>query len=325
MKDLQLLTDKIKNGYQITEEEAMHLLDYNVKTLMQYADEIRQHFFRNVFDLCSIANGKSGKCTEDCIYCAQSSYYKTKTDIYPLKEKQYFIKDALYHEEREVHRYSIVTSGRKLNKEDIQAIAAIYKGIKEKSNISLCASHGLLDLEAMECLKKAGVKRYHCNLETSRAYFPSICTTHTYDEKIQTIQYAKKAGLEVCSGGIIGLGESMKDRIMLAFELRNLNVDSIPLNLLNPISGTPLQNQELVEENEFLKVAAIFRFINPKKVIRLAGGRNLLKDYGKNAFKAGINGTITGDLLTTCGNKIIEDRQMLIDLGYEIEGVKENE
>ena len=314
---LHEMTNKIKSGYLINRKEAIKLLDYDFESLAKFANEIRKYFLQNEFDICSIVNGKSGKCSEDCKFCAQSSYHTTDIEVYPLKDTDYFVEDAKYHKDRGIKRYSIVTSGKKLSNIEIDKIVDSYKAINNYVDIKTCASHGLLSKEDLRKLKEAGVKRYHNNLETSRNYFDNICTTHTYDEKIQTIKDAQSVGLEVCSGGIFGLGESEIDRIDMAFEIRNLGIKSIPLNALDYIKGTKIDSKSIKEE-DFLKMVAIYRFINPSAQIRLAGGRNLLTNYGELAFKCGANATISGDLLTTCGNSIADDIKMIEKLGFEI-------
>ena len=318
MDFLNQVVKDIKEGYQITKEEAIKLLDYKTEDLAKAANEVREYFCGNHFDFCSIINGKSGACSEDCKYCAQSAHYNTNVEAYSLLSAEEFVKDAAYNARQGVDKYSIVTSGKKLSSEDIAHVCKAYSAIKDSVQVKLCASHGLVGEEELLALKDAGVLRYHNNLETSRKFFPSICTTHTYDEKVETIKAAKRVGLEVCSGGILGLGESVIDRIDLALELRELEVDSIPLNMLNPIPGTPLEHITRITEDEFLKAAALFRLIHPTKDIRLAGGRNLLSGYGKAALCGGVNATLTGDLLTTCGNKIADDMQMVKDLGYSL-------
>nr|WP_122640001.1 biotin synthase BioB [Romboutsia sp. Marseille-P6047] len=315
---LQELATKIKNGYLINKKEAISLLNYDLESLSKYANEIREHFLGNKFDLCSIVNGKSGKCSENCKFCAQSAFHKTDIDVYGLKTTEEFIKDAKYHAKKGVKRYSIVTSGRRLSKSEMKKVVESYKFINRNVDIKTCASHGLLDEEDMILLSEVGVTRYHNNLETSRNHFSKICSTHTYDEKIDTIKAAQKVGIEVCSGGIFGLGESMEDRIDMAFELRELNITSIPLNMLNNIPGTNMNDVEKITEEDFLIALAIYRFINPKAQIRLAGGRNFLTNYGELAFIGGANATITGDLLTTCGNGISEDIKMIKNLGFNI-------
>lgn len=314
---LHEMTNKIKNGYLINRKEAIKLLDYDFESLAKFANEIREYFLQNEFDICSIVNGKSGRCSEDCKFCAQSSHHTTDIEVYPLKDTDYFVEDAKYHKDRCIKRYSIVTSGKKLSNIEIDKIVDSYKAINNYVDIKTCASHGLLSKDDLRKLKEAGVKRYHNNLETSRNYFDNICTTHTYDEKIQTIKDAQSVGLEVCSGGIFGLGESEIDRIDMAFEIRNLGIKSIPLNALDYIKGTKIDSKSIKEE-DFLKMVAIYRFINPSAQIRLAGCRNLLTNYGELAFKCGANATISGDLLTTCGNSIADDIKMIEKLGFEI-------
>lgn len=220
------LTDKLKekilNGSVIEKEEILLLLNENIDDLCIAANEIRKHFCGNSFDMCTIINGKSGKCPENCKYCAQSIHFKTAIEEYPLLDNQTVLDDAKYNENKGILRYSIVTSGKKLSQKDLDYVCSTYKLIKTNSKISICASHGLLSYDDFIKLKEAGVTRYHNNLETSRNFFSNICTTHSYDEKIQTIKAAQKAGLEVCSGGILGLGESMEDRIDMALEIRKL-------------------------------------------------------------------------------------------------------
>lgn len=286
--------------------------------LRNYAKSIREQLCGNVFDLCSIINGKSGACSENCKYCAQSAHYSTRVETYPLLDAEVFIKDAKEHKAEGVLRYSIVTSGKRLSKKEVEDVAKIYKRMREECEIKLCASHGLLDEEDFTKLKEAGIVRYHNNLETSRNYFASICTTHTYEDKIKTIKAAQRVGLEVCSGGLFGIGETMEDRIDMAFELREMGVTSIPINVLVPIPGTPMEKMLPITEEEVLKSIAIYRFIHPTAFIRLAGGRMYLTDNGRLAFEGGANATITGNLLTTCGNTIQDDLKMLKTLGFEV-------
>ncbi len=316
MNMIEQLTNKIINGYEITKEEALELHKLPVKELTKQANNIRIAFCGNYFDICTIINGKNGECSEDCKYCAQSEHYNTQIEVFSLRKEELIIKDVIKNEKKGIHRYSIVTSGKCASKKEVEEICRVYQSIRERSKIKLCASLGLLKYQSLLKLKEAGVVRYHNNLETSRRFFPSICTTHTYNEKIQTIKAAQKAGLEVCSGGIIGLGETVEDRIDMAFELKDLKIQSIPLNLLNPIEGTPLEGVDKVTEEDFIKIIAIYRFIHPHAVIRLAGGRNLLTEFGRELFIGGVNGTITGELLTTYGNRTESDIKMIRELGY---------
>ena len=318
MEWIKNIYKQVLEGYNISKEEAYKLIDYDVEVLRNYAKSIREQLCGNVFDLCSIINGKSGACSENCKYCAQSAHYSTRVETYPLLDAEVFIKDAKEHKAEGVLRYSIVTSGKRLSKKEVEDVAKIYKRMREECEIKLCASHGLLDEEDFTKLKEAGIVRYHNNLETSRNYFASICTTHTYEDKIKTIKAAQRVGLEVCSGGLFGIGEIMEDRIDMAFELREMGVTSIPINVLVPIPGTPMEKMLSITEEEVLKSITIYRFIHPTAFIRLAGGRMYLTDNGRLAFEGGANATITGNLLTTCGNTIQDDLKMLKTLGFEV-------
>ena len=315
---LKLLKDKIINGYEISKEEACHLYEADLNELAKYADEIREFFCKNKFDLCSIINAKSGRCSEDCKYCAQSSFYNTDIEKYDLLNSDEIVNCAVNNYKKGVLRFSLVTSGRKSSKEDLEKICKIIEKIKESSDIKICASLGLLEKEDLQKLKNVGLTRIHNNLESSPNYFKTVCTTHTTEDKIKTIKYAKELGLEICSGGIFGLGESWEDRVDLALLLRDLEVMSIPINFLCAIKGTPYENNPELTPDEIIRICAIFRFINPKAFIRLAGGRYLTKDDGKKCLKAGINSLITGDMLTTTGATIKQDIQMAEELGYEI-------
>jgi len=311
------LKSRVLEQYNISKEEALRLYNESSKDLYKSADDIRRILTGNKVDLCSIANGKSGRCSENCTYCAQSKHFKTGIKEYSLLTYEEIRNQAKENETEGVDRFSIVTSGKGLVGPDFNTVVGYYYRLNKDCSISLCASHGILTKESLLKLKEAGVKRYHHNIETSRNYYSKVCTTHTYDDRIKTINEAKKAGLEICSGGIIGLGESREDRVDMAMELRNLNVLSIPINVLMPIKGTPLEKQEVLSEDEILRTIAIFRFINPTANIRLAAGRGLIKKNGEKAFKVGANATITGNLLTTCGNKICDDKKMIKALGLD--------
>lgn len=316
------LKDKILSGYNITYNEALSLIETPLNELLEAADEIRKHFCSNIFDICSIINAKSGKCSENCKFCAQSAHYKTNISEYPLLDKETIIKNALYMAEKGVLRFSIVTSGKALTDKDVEILADTIKEIKSKSNISICASLGLLTDENFKKLKDAGLERVHNNLETSKNFFSSVCTTHTFDDKINALKVALQSGLSVCSGGIIGLGESMQDRTDLAFSLKELGIKSVPLNILSPVKGTPYENNKPLSEEEILKTISIFRFILPDAFIRLAGGRALLSDKGKKAFLSGANAAITGDMLTTYGISVDTDMQIIKETGYIVELIK---
>lgn len=310
------LVKNIKDGYRINKEEALSLVDTNLDELAEAADELREYFCGNKFDVCSIINGKSGRCSEDCKYCAQSAHYKTEVETYPLLSTAEILEGATYNHERHVLRYAVVTSGRALSDSEVDQLADSLREVQSKCPIKLCVSGGLLNSDQYARLHDAGVERIHNNLEASAEFFPQICTTHTTEDKINSIKYAQSVGLKVCSGGIMGLGESMSDRIDMALLLRDLGVDSVPVNILNPIPGTPLGDNPKLNPDEVRRIVAIYRFILPDVFIRLAGGRGLLPDKGEACFTSGANAMITGDMLTTAGISIETDMQLIDKLGY---------
>lgn len=293
-------------------------LTADLDAICDAADQIRAHFCGNHVELCTIINGKSGQCSENCKFCAQSAHNHTGVNTYPFLDAQTITDDAKANEAEGVHRYSIVTAGRNLSDADMQCALAAYQKLHNECSMGLCASHGFLSYEQFLALKQVGVTRYHENIETSRRFFPQICTTHSYDDKIESIRLAQKAGLAVCSGGIIGMGETWGDRIDMAISLSELGVLTIPVNALMPIAGTPLQARAQVSGDDILRTVAIFRLVNPTAQIRLAAGRSLLPDCGKTAFHSGANATITGNMLTTSGSNIAEDKKMLSEMGFDI-------
>ena len=316
--NLKELTDKVLNGRQITKEEALFLYGQPLLELCGSADEIRRRFCANRFDICTIINAKSGSCSENCRFCARSAYNHTCAASYPLLSKEEIVSQARIDHEQGVLRYSIVTSGKRLSDEEVDAMCETVREIKEKVGILVCVSFGLLKEQQFRKLKEAGVTRVHNNLETSRRNFPNICTTHRFDDKVQAIRAAQSAGLSVCSGGIMGLGETTEDRIDMALTLRELGILSVPVNMLNPIPGTPLENNERLTKEEMQRIVAVYRFILPKASIRLAGGRGLLPDKGKSCFTSGANAAISGDMLTTAGITTKTDMALLKELGYEV-------
>ncbi|PSM52052.1 biotin synthetase [Campylobacter blaseri] len=318
---INLAKNKVLNGEKIDKIEALKIVNsINLDNLLNAANEIREAFCGDEFNLCTIINVKSGKCSQDCKFCAQSAHYKTGCEVYPFKDISEILETAKYNEKQEAHRFSLVASGKDLNshKKDIDKIREIYENLQDKTSLHLCASFGMADKKDLLKLKESGVRTYHHNLESSRRFYPKICTTHTYDDRINTIKAAFEAGLDVCSGGIFGLGESIEDRIDMAIELRELGVSSVPINILTPIKGTPFQNNPLLDNEEILRSIAIYRFILPNVFLRFAGGRKNLGKSVKKALKSGINAALTGDFLTTTGDSIESDKSMIKDCGFHI-------
>lgn len=313
---------KVIDGIEITYEDSIKLMgienEDEFKALLDAANNIRVAYKGNEVELCTIINAKSGKCSEDCRYCAQSAHYNTCVQEYDLLDYESILKKALEVQKKGVNRFSLVTSGRGLNEEDLIRLVDIYKKLKQDTTIKICASHGIISYEQAVRLKEAGVDMYHHNLETGKDYYGQICTTHSFEDRVQTVRNLLKAGMDVCSGGIIGMDETVKDRIDMAFTLKELNVKSTPVNILNPVKGTPCQDIEVLNYKEALKTMAVFRFILPHANIRYAGGRMALEDKQQLGLLGGVNSLLTGDYLTTTGSDIEGDKQLVTKLGYEI-------
>lgn len=322
MDEVQMIIDlgkKVLMGETISMIEAQQLAaieEENLPILLAMADKIRKKYIGNTVDLCAIVNGRSGRCTENCKYCAQSKYHDTDVAVYPLLNDDTILAKAKQAEKGGANHFALVTSGRGMEGDlEFPKILAVLKLILANTQLKVCCSLGTLTLENAKALKAAGVSRYHHNIETSRRNYPNVCTTHTYDDRLTTIHVAKEAGLEVCAGGILGMNETMQDRLDMAFEIRGLGVDSIPLNILNPIKGTVFENQKPLSPLDILKTFALFRFILPECGIRTAGGREVnLRDLQATALMSGISGMLIGGYLTTGGRDYAHDRQMLADI-----------
>ncbi len=316
--DCLKLADEIIGGRRLTREDDLNgFVTADLEDLRTGADRIRAYFIGDKVDLCTIISGRSGKCSENCKFCAQSARYHTACDIYDLMDEEEILSAARENQIEGVSRFSIVDSGRSPLPGDFEKIVSVFRKMHDTLKIDLCCSLGFLTAEQFKRLHDAGVKSVHCNLETSRRFFPSICTTHTYEDKIENIRRAQQEGMRVCSGGIIGMGESWEDRIDLALELSELGIFSIPINSLMPIPGTPLEDLPRLSEEEILRTIAIFRYIDPEADIRLAGGRALMRDNGRETFTSGASASITGNMLTTSGSTIASDKAMLKELGRD--------
>ncbi|MCR5762602.1 MAG: biotin synthase BioB [Treponema sp.] len=314
--DLTELADQIINGKRLCRNDDLSFFKTcNLDELSSGADKIRNYFNGNKVNLCTIINARSGRCSENCKFCAQSIHNHTNCEEYQLLDEQRIIGEARANQSEGVNRFALVTAGLSLSGKEFDRAIVIYEKMKKDLSIELCASMGFLTREQLRSLKDAGVTSYHHNIETSKRNFPNVCTSHTYEMKVETIKMAQEEGLRVCSGGIIGMGESFEDRIDMAVSLAELNVMSIPINALMAIPGTPYEKKAPLAEEEILRTLAMFKFINPEADIRLAAGRKLLSDNGKKAFECGCSATITGNMLTTSGSTIKGDRKMLMEMG----------
>ncbi len=314
--------DRIIDGMDIDHATASSLsmaVDADLWYLFAAANRVREHFRGGKVDICSIVNAKSGACSEDCSYCAQSVHYATNAPVYPLISVDRMAEAAKSAKQNGATRFCIVTSGRGIeSREDIDNIAAGIEQVRAMG-IAPCATLGTLNREQLLYLKEAGLHRYHHNIETSREYFPQICRTHTFDERLEVLRNASSIGLSICSGGIFGMGETMDDRLNMAFTLRELDIDSVPINFLMPIPGTPLEHSAPLPPLEALLTIALFRFILPNKEIRICGGRGrALGRLHPLIFAAGADGFMIGNYLTQSGLDPTEDIRMIRDLGLTI-------
>jgi biotin synthase len=297
------------------------LLKLSLPELIAMADKTRRECAGRRLEICSILNAKSGLCCEDCKFCAQSSHHSTGALEYSLKEREEIVKAAWDAKKIGAEKFGIVTSGNRLNYKEIESIAEAIREINHKVGISVCASLGALTKDDFKVLKDAGLTRYHHNIETSRRFYPHVVTTHTFQERLDTIRAAKEAGLEVCSGGIIGMGETWQDRIDMAALLRDLDVDSVPINLLMPIKGTPFESLKPICCNDAIRAISIFRIILKDKVIKIAAGREtVLKDFQGLGFLAGANGMLIGGYLTVKGRDVKDDYELIREIGRLWEG-----
>ncbi len=325
---MEFIDNKIKSAYKILEgqyityEQAVELYRTaggNLLDLVSLASKVKAKFKGNNVNACTIINAKSGKCSEDCSFCAQSAHHNVDVDEYSLKQKDELVAAAKKAKQIGSKKFGIVTSGKgvKPGSDEFKVILETVKEIAENVGIEPCASLGVIDEESAIKLKKAGLTTYHHNLETAPSYYDKICTTHSMETRINTVKALKKAGLVVCSGGIIGMGESDEQRVELAFTLKELNVDSIPLNILQPIKGTPVHEKGngRISVVDIIKTIAIFRIVNPDKIIKIAAGRETaLRDFMGLAFLAGADGFLQGGYLTLKGRDVSDDNEFIREL-----------
>ena len=321
-EEIRKIGEKVLEGENVGMKDVLPLLGTkgpDILDLAAVANRVRAEFNGNEIDFCSLLNVKSGRCSEDCAYCAQSGHYKTEAPAYPLLDMNRIVEEAREAQKKGTGRFCLIASGRELNDKEFETILRALDRIRKETTLDLDCSLGTLSEERAEALKKVGVTRYNHNLETAESHFSKICTTHSFQDRVQTVTVLKERGFSICCGGIIGLGESPQQRLELAFSLRQLGIDCIPFNILNPRPGTPLEHSESVPPLEIIKTIALFRLILPKGTIKVAGGREAnLRDLQSLALLAGANGLILGNYLTTLGRSSEDDLAMVRDLGFNI-------
>jgi biotin synthase len=312
--------DKVFNNQQISFKEAYTLLSTNdIPTLAKGANTITRKFNGEVVDIESLVNAKSGTCPEDCSFCAQSSFYNTGISKYPLLPTEKLIDHARNAKNEGSTSFCLVCAYRSPPEKDFEQICDAISQIKNTIDIDVNVSLGFMTPERAKKLKRLGVKRYNHNLETAKSYFSQICTTHDYEDRIHTGKIIKEAGLELCCGGIIGMGESPEQRLELAFSLADLHPDEVPINILISREGTPLMYNHPLTNEDIIKTIAVWRFIMPKTILKIAGGREkYFRDNGRYALQAGANGIISGGYLTTGGNTHNNDINMIKEIGLEV-------
>lgn len=324
-QDVEKLVDLVLGGQAPSHARGLHILRSSGAEFTAYmagAHHLKERSFTDIAQLCSIINAKSGRCMENCAFCAQSAHHNSSPPVYPLKSQQEIVEGARLADQEGSHCYGIVTSGTRPEAgREFDTILAAIREIRARFDIEPSASLGLLTEDLAKALADAGCITYHHNLETARSFFPQICTTHAYEEDVTTVRLAKAAGMKVCCGGIFGLGESDAQRVELAATLRDLNVDSVPLNFLNPIQGTPLENQRSLSPMDCVRAITMFRYFLPDKPISVCGGREPnLRELQSWIFMAGASGTMVGNYLTTSGRDRQIDMQMFADIEVRAHG-----
>lgn len=297
----------------LDKEELLDLYNTDLETLLELSS---QYMSKNI-EFCSLVNARSGKCSQNCKYCAQSSHHRTDIETYPLIDKEEVLKAAKEAKEYGVNHFAIVTSGKDPEEENFDKIIELIQEINKVDGISSCASIGILNEEDAKKLADAGLKRFHHNINTSQSYYPEVCTTHTWEDRVNTCKLVKKYGMELCCGVILGMGETVEQRIEMAMELAEIQPDSIPINILMPIPQTPFENYgDKIDEENILRTLAVFKIANPNSVLRFCGGRLRLSEKNQElALKTCVEGILTGNYLTTTGKSPQEDLKTVEKLG----------
>ncbi|MFW5959901.1 MAG: biotin synthase BioB [Chitinivibrionales bacterium] len=312
------LTDRVIAGERISKQDALEISSeqYSVEDLLSGAERIKETFCGKGVYRCAIVNAKSGACSEDCAFCAQSVHHNTEAETYPFISYDELLRQTIEAKRNGVNCLGVVTSGPVPDNDEIEMVAQLCRDCADRGITGLGASLGIITKKDLIYLKESGLAHYNHNLETSERFYPSICTTHSWKERYDTVKAAVDTGLEVCSGGIFGLGESFEDRVDMAFALRELKVQNIPLNFLSPIKGTPMESTTPLSQTEALRIIAVYRFIFPDGILRICGGRQeRLASEGEKIFKAGATGILTGDYLTTKGSSFESDYEMIKGAG----------
>jgi biotin synthase len=312
----------MENFENYTKEDFVKLYEKPLDELIEISNAITKSHFDNTVEACSIISAKTGACNENCKYCSQSKHNHAQIECQPLVDVETVKKAALSAKENGATRFCIVTSGRVPSDSDFQTILKMIKEVASIDGIHCCASLGLLSEDQIKQIKEAGVERYNHNINTSENYHKQICTTHNFSDRVNTVKMIKKHGIEACCGVIIGMGETREDRIDMALSLRELNPKTVPVNFLNPIKGTALEDyKDKITEEEILKTICIFRIILPNAMLRYAGGRTLRlsKENQKKGIQAGINSLLVGNYLTTTGSNAQEDQKMLDELSLTMQ------
>ncbi|TAL18829.1 biotin synthase BioB [bacterium] len=318
---ISALEERLLSGEEATGEEGLRLFELegaDVYELFSSANRIARANKGRAVELCSIVNAKSGRCPENCAFCTQSAHHRTASPVYPLKSPAELTAAAQEAEGFSTNRFGIITSGTGVKEgPELDAICEAVSSISRRGKLAPCASLGIMSENTLKKLKASGLTRFHHNLETARSFFPKICTTHDYEDDVATVRAARNAGLSVCSGGIFGLGESRAQRVEMALTLRDLGVDSVPVNFLVPVKGTRMEGMPPLAPLEALKIIAVFRFLLPGATIRVCAGRDRnLRDLYSWIFFAGADGMMIGNFLTTVGRDVKADLEMISQLGF---------